>query len=106
MTLPSFISQYFPIVLAIVGTIALALGSLSKYRETRMANMLEATTTWRGLAESRQAALEEERNKNARLLAENDDLKRQTAYWWEQMKRAGHAGIDELPPPPERRDIK
>lgn len=59
--LGALITQYFPVVIAIVGTIAVALGGLSKFKEKRQADLIEATTTWRGLAESRQAALEEAR---------------------------------------------
>lgn len=55
------VTQYFPTVIAIVGTISVALGGLSKFKEKRQADLIEATTTWRELAESRQALLEEAR---------------------------------------------
>lgn len=87
MQIGPFIAQYFPIVLAIVGTIALALGSLTKFRETRIANMLEATTTWKSLAESRQALLDEERETVARLTRSVADLKAQNDYLWGQLNK-------------------
>jgi hypothetical protein len=90
------LAQYFPFALAIVGTLALSLAGFSKYREKRVADMLEATTTWRSLAESRQAMIFDLRQKVTTLDRENADLRNQVAYYWGevQAKRPGS-----LPPP-------
>jgi hypothetical protein len=89
MTISSALSQYFPVILAIVGTIAIALGGLSKYRETRAKDMLEATTTWKTLAESRQAALVEIRERCAMLERQLAESREQAAYYWKELHEAG-----------------
>lgn len=92
--LGTVVTQYFPIVIAIVGTIAVALGGLSKFKEKRQADLMEATTTWRGLAESRHAALEEERERTkiiARLLVESRERERSLWVYIRQLQ--GDAGV-------------
>jgi hypothetical protein len=93
-TLGALFTQYFPAVLAIVGTIAIGLGGLSKYREKRMADMLEATTTWKSLAESRGALIADLKaqvgrleEKVAALSRENQDARDQVHFYWSELQK-------------------
>jgi len=99
--LGSVLSQYFPIAAGIVGTIAVALGGLSKFKEKRQADLMDATTTWRQLAEARHAALEEERERAktiVRLLTESRE--REQSLWVYIRQLQGAAVTKPLPPPP------
>lgn len=49
----------YPYGLAVVTTIALWISGRSTYRKERAANLLEASTTWREVAESRKIRIEE-----------------------------------------------
>jgi uncharacterized coiled-coil protein SlyX len=80
-------SQYFPAMLAIVGTIAIGVGGISKYREKRLADMLEATTTWKSLAESRAAVIADLKEKIAKLERQNQDYRDQANLYWAELQR-------------------
>jgi hypothetical protein len=100
-SLGSVITQYFPLVAGIVGTIAVSLGGLAKFKEKRQADLMDATTTWRQLAEARHAALEEERERAKtiiRLLTESRE--REQSLWVYIRQLQGAAVAKPLPPPP------
>jgi cell division protein FtsB len=80
-----FVVSYLPIAISVAGTIAVALGGFSAFRTNRAAALLEATTTWRELAEARQARITALETENARLEAELHNMRRNLAYLWEQI---------------------
>lgn len=87
-SLEGFIPLFFPIFLAIGGTIAVILASIGRFKDKRMENLQEASTTWRELAESREA---DNRAKDAEIVVLKEEvqrLRRRNNYLWDQLTTA------------------
>jgi hypothetical protein len=81
----NLLQQYVVPATSVVGTIVVALYALTQHSKVRMENEIEATATWRDLAQSRDASITDLKQKLASRDRRIIKLERRLEFLWKQV---------------------
>lgn len=81
---------------SILGTIAMVLVGVLKFRDKRMESTVEASRTWRDLAEARDAEIDEKDRKLASRDRYIARLERQNQFLWDKVAPSERESLERL----------